>query len=225
MSPQAGEMLVQQIAPRIRSLLSNSVAQVGSDDIDELTQEGIALAATLLSSAQARGKKLSPGTVSYDAAKLVRQGRRSTGLSTTDVMHPATQIAGRSRMVSLDASIGTESEADVILCLHDVLAARSADPSQEAAKRLDWKPLVAALDSKSREVLLCLVQGGELTSLVPKLKRSRSALQQDKASLARLVREHLGQDILRQVQELPRWLINVTANRERLACRIERQIA
>jgi hypothetical protein len=40
-----------------------------------------------------------------------------------------------------------------------------------------------------------------------------------------LVREHLGQDILRQVQELPRWVINVAANRERLACRVERQIA
>jgi hypothetical protein len=111
------------------------------------------------------------------------------------------------------------------LSLHDVLAGRSADPSQEAAKRLDWKALVAALDSKSREVLLCLVEGGELTSLVPKLKRSRSALQQDKHCLARLVREHLGQDILRQVQELPRWLINVAASRERLACRVERQLA
>ena len=218
-------MLIQEIAPRIRSLLSNSVAQVGSDDIGELAQDGIAMAATLLTSAQARGKKVSAGTVSYYAAKLVRQGRRSTGQSTTDVMHPATQIAGRSRMMSLDAPVGGETEADDILCLHDVLAARSSDPSQEAAKRLDWAPLVAALDAKTREVLFCLVQGGELTSLVPKLKRSRSALQQDKRFLARLVREHLGQDILRQVQELPRWLINVTANRERLACRVERQSA
>src|SRR5258708_31370339 len=121
MNPQAGEMLVQQIAPRIRSLLSNSAAQVGSDDIGELAQEGIALAATLLSSAQARGKKVSAGTVSYYAAKLVRQGRRSTGQSTTDVMHPATPIAGRSRMMSLDTSVCTEPEADGIQCLYDVL--------------------------------------------------------------------------------------------------------
>src|ERR1044071_4096415 len=157
----------------------------------------------MLSSAQARGKKLSPGTVSYYAAKLVRQGRRSTGLSTTDVMHPATQIAGRSRMVSLDAPVSTEAETDDILCLHDVLAARSADPSQEAAKRLDWAPLISALDAPTREVLLCLVEGAELTSLVPKLKRNRSGLQQDKNGLAQLVREHLGQDILSQGQEAP----------------------
>ena len=64
-------MLVQQIAPRIRSLLGNSAAQVGSDDIGELTQDGIAIAATLLTSAQARGKKVSAGTISYYAAKLV----------------------------------------------------------------------------------------------------------------------------------------------------------
>ncbi|MGH7973392.1 MAG: hypothetical protein ACREIC_32140 [Limisphaerales bacterium] len=225
MNPHAAEMLVEQIAPRIRSLLGNSVAQVGSEDIDELAQDGIAVAATLLTSAQARGKTVSAGTISYYAAKIVRQGRRSTGQSTTDVMHPATQIAGRSRMVSLDEPLGTEAESEDALCLHDMLAARSADPGHEAAKRLDWQPLVAALDAKAREVLLCLVEGGELTSLVPKLKRSRSSLQSDKARLACLVREHLGQDILQQVQESPRWVINVTAKRERLACRIENQTA
>jgi hypothetical protein len=109
--------------------------------------------------------------------------------------------------------------------LHDIMAASNADPSQETAKRLDWKPLVAALDTTTREVLLCLATGAELTTLVPKLKRSRSAIQQNKQCLARLVREHLGEDILRQAQELPRWFTNVTANRQRLACRIERQLA
>ena len=108
MSPQAGEMLVQQIAPRIRSLLSHSPAQVGSEDI---------------------------------------------------------------------------------------------------------------------AVLLCLLEGAELTTLVPKLKRSRSALQGDKQCLAKLVREHLGQDILSQVQESPRWMDTVSAYREKLACRYERQAA
>src|SRR5207302_1217634 len=124
-----------------------------------------------------------------------------------------------------DQPIAGEAESDGILSLHDIMAASNADPSQEAAKRLDWKPLIASLDATTREVLLCLATGAKLTTLVPKLKRSRSALQQNKQCLARLVRERLGQDILRQVQELPSWLINVTANRQRLACRIERQLA
>ena len=225
MSPQAAKLLVQEIAPRIRNSIANSVPQVGSEDIAELTQDGIAIAARLLSSAEARGKKVSAGNVSYYSTKLIREGRRSTGQSRTDVLHPGTQISGRSRVISLDEPVGGQAESDDIMCLHDVLAARSADPSQEAAKRLDWKPLVASLDATAREVLLCLAEERELTSLVPKLKRSRSGLQADKSRLARLVQEHLGKDILRQVQELPRWAINVAANRERSVCRAERQMA
>jgi hypothetical protein len=48
-------------------------------------------------------------------------------------------------------------------------------------------------------------------------------LQGDKQRLAQLVREHLGQDILNQVQQSPRWMDTVAANREKLACRYERQ--
>jgi len=70
-----------------------------------------------------------------------------------------------------------------------------------------------------------LVAGADLTTLVPKLKRSRSALTGDKQRLAQLVREHLGQDILNQVQQSPRWMDNVAANREKLACRYQRQVA
>jgi len=50
-------------------------------------------------------------------------------------------------------------------------------------------------------------------------------LQQDKQRLARLVCEHLGQDILLQIQAQPRWMDNVAAHREKLACRYERQVA
>jgi len=198
---------------------------VGTDDIGELVQDGIAIAAALLSSADARGKHISAGNVSYFAVKLVRQGWRSTGQSRTDVMHPLTQISGRCKVTSLDAPIAEETKSDETLCLHDILATDSADPSQEAAKRLDWEPLLAALDATTRPVLLCLVAGVELTTLVPKLKRSRSAIQSDTHRLAGMVSDHLGDDILRQVQELPRWVINITANRQRLACRVERQIA
>jgi hypothetical protein len=222
MSPKAGELLVQEIAPRIRNSLASSVPQVGAEDIGELVQDGIATAAALLDSAEARGKKVSAGNVAYYAVGLVRQGRRSTGQSRTDVMSPGTQIAGRCRLESLDQPIAGESEGDDILCLHDVLAAHSADPSQEAAKRLDWVPLVDSLDDNARQVLKCLVEGKDLTSLVPKLKRSRSALQNDKERLARLAIEHLGADILVEVQRLPQWRDNLVASRQKMSCRYER---
>ena len=211
--------MVQEIAPRIHSFIASSVTQVGADDIGELVQDGIATAAAMLASAEARGKKVTAGNVAYYAVGLVRQGRRSYGGSTTDVLSPGTQIAGRCRLESLDQPIAGEAESGDVMCLHDVLAAHSADPSQEAAKRLDWAPLVEALDAAALAVLLCLVEGGQLTSLVPKLKRSRSALQNDKEKLARLAIEHLGPDILTEVQRLPQWKDNLVASRQKMAIR------
>ena len=224
MSPKAGEMLVHDIVPRIRYSVSNSVPQVGADDVGELVADGIAIAAALLASAERRGKKVSAGNVNYYAMRLLRQGRRSTGQSTTDVMSPGTQITGRSRLTSMEEPVAGEAEGDD-MCLHDVLAAKTEDPATAATRRLDWAPLVASLDGAVREVLLCLVDAGELTTLVRKLRRSRSSLQTDKKRLAGLVREHLGNDILRQVQEQPRWRDDVQAGRERSACRYERQPA
>ena len=45
-----------------------------------------------------------------------------------------------------------------------------------------------------------------------------------KRRLAQLVREHLGADILAEVQRLPQWRDNLVANRERLACRYARSL-
>ncbi len=175
MSPQSAELLVQHIAPRLRSSLSKA-PQVGADDLGELTQDGLALAAALLASAEARRKPVSAGTISYYAVKLLKQGRRSTGQSTTDVLAPRTQLAGRSHRVSLDAALTEEVPGEEPLCLHEVLAAQADDPAQMAGRRLDWQRLSALLDPKARAVLTCLATGEDLTTLVPKLKRSRSAL-------------------------------------------------
>jgi hypothetical protein len=222
MSPQSELLLVEQIAPRIRSSLSNA-PQIGTDDLDELTQDGLVLAVRLLTSAQSRGKQVSVGNISYYSSRLLRQGRRSTGLSKTDPLHPAAQISGRCSLMSLDAPLSSETDGEPIMCLHDVLASRTEDPATSASRRLDWAQLVPLLDGNAREVLVCLSKGEDLTTLVPKLKRSRAALQIDKQHLAALVREHLGQEILLQVQEQPRWRDDVQANREKLVCRNARQ--
>ena len=42
MSPQAGLMLVEEIAPRLRSAIPNAVRRVGAEDSEELVQDGIA---------------------------------------------------------------------------------------------------------------------------------------------------------------------------------------
>ena len=73
--------------------------------------------------------------------------------------------------------------------------------------------------------LHCLMAGEDLTTLVPKLKRSRSSLQNDKERLARLALEHLGADILTEVQRSPQWRDSIVAGREKRACRFARSLA
>lgn len=133
-------------------------------------------------------------------------------------------MAARCRLESLDQPIAGEAEGDD-LCLHDVLAAGSADPAVEAAKQLDWVTLFGSLDAVAGKDLHCLMAGEDLTTLVPKPQRSRSSLQLDRMRLARLAIEHLGADILTEVQRLPQWRDNIVAGREKMACRDARSLA
>jgi hypothetical protein len=134
-------------------------------------------------------------------------------------------LSGRSRLHSLDEPAAGEEGNDEALTLGDMLAGRADDPAVDAGRRLDWEALVAKLDRVTRAILRALADGQELTRLVPGLGRSRSTLQTHKQRLARLIRECLGQDILRQVQELPIWHDGVHASREKAARRWERQVA
>jgi hypothetical protein len=109
--------------------------------------------------------------------------------------------------------------------LGEMLAGRVENPAIAASRRMDWEQLVAKLDRVTPAILHALADGQELTRLVPGLGRSRSTLQTHKQRLAWLIRECLGQDILRQVQELPGWQDGVHASREKAACRWERKVA
>jgi hypothetical protein len=218
------QFILQEVQPRLKAAIAQSVPLVGAEDVQELVQDGTVIALRLLDSATRSGRKVTGGNLAFYTVKMLRSGRRSTGERRNDPLHPKAQLNGTCSVQSLDEPVGL-GEADEPLTLGESLAARTEDPSVTATRRLDWEPLVAALDPTAREVLGCLVEGEDLTTLVPKLRRSRSALQQDKERLARLVCEHLGQDILLQIQGHPRWMDNVAANREKLACRYERQAA
>jgi hypothetical protein len=77
--------------------------------------------------------------------------------------------------------------------------------------------VVESLDRTARAILTALVEGRELTLLVRRLKRSRTALHYDK--------ERLGHDILQQVQARPAWQNSLEAVQERLTCRADRRAA
>ena len=224
MTPKNEQLLVEQIAPRIRGSLGNA-AQVGADDFGEMAQDGIAIAASMLASAEARGKSVSPGNVAFYATKLVRSGRRSGGQSTTDVMSPGTQITGRSRVLSLEEPVKYEEGSEEPLVLGEVLASEAEDPSATGARNLDWQAFTETLDELARNILQCLADERPLLEVAHAAGVSRSTIQTHKNKLTAAVQAFMGPELMQELQRPPQWRINVRAVREKLACRYARALA
>ena len=79
MSPIAGSLLVDEIIPRLQNSIPMSVSRFGSEDIEELVQDGTVMAAQILISAESKGKSVSAGNVVFYTIRLLQSGRRSTG--------------------------------------------------------------------------------------------------------------------------------------------------
>jgi len=88
MSPQAGWILQEEIAPRIAGAVPRSILCVGAEDSQELVHDGIAMAAKMVDSLEQRGKldKVTPGNVAYYTLQHLKSGRRANGSSRVDVM-------------------------------------------------------------------------------------------------------------------------------------------
>lgn len=216
------EYMLREVAPRLRAGIGSSIPRASGEDDSELLQDGLVIALGLLRSAQTKGKTVSPGNIAYYTIKNLRAGRRSTGFRKNDPLHAAGQL-NQCRVYSLHEPVPAEGGED--LTLSDVLASRADDPSAEAGRRLDWQVLTLKLDDAAKAILRALAEGSELMRLVSPLKLSRSTLQTRKEKLAAKVRECLGDDILREVQEPPGWRHGLDATREKLACRWARLAA
>ena len=219
MSPQAGDLLLNQIVPRLHRSLSYNSPPFRIDDADELLQDATAIAAQLLDAVERNGKTVTPGNIAWYAGLQIRSGRRSTGHHRNDVMHPAARMA----VISLDAPMQAE-EGDECLSLGDVLTTDAEDPSETGARNLDWAALMEKLDRMGREILRAMAEEIPLREVAVRFGVSRSKIQDRRNQLTRTAREFLGEDVLAQSQQRPRWRDNVGAERERRACRIERRM-
>ena len=81
MSPAAGDLLVEHIAPRLRSAIPNCVYPVGAEDAEELVQDAIVIAAKMLDNVERSGKSVTPGNIALlcDFAYEVRQAQSVSG--------------------------------------------------------------------------------------------------------------------------------------------------
>ncbi len=137
-------------------------------------------------------------------------------------MHPATQMAGRSRMHSLEEIVGYDEVSGEPLILGEVLASEAEDPSATGARNLDWQAFVKTLDELALGILEYLAEGRPLRDLADAVGMSRSGIQLHKERLSAAVQAFMGAELMQQVQHRPQWRIDVTAVRETIACRFER---
>jgi hypothetical protein len=222
MSPQAGWILQEQIVPRLRASIPRNVHPVGSEDAEELIQDGTAIAALMLHSVEVAGKSVTPGNIAYYTLQHLKSGRRSTGSSGVDVMGVGTQLKGGTRLNSLDEPASLEPGGE-IFTLGEVLSNDQEDPSMAAARNLDWQTLLSRLSEREKAIVEYLLEGRSVSDVAVAFKVSRSLMQQCKDRLVNLISEFMGVDILVEVLRMPGWRNDLNSTREKLACRYERR--
>ena len=128
MTAQAGDLLVEQIAPRLRALVPKSVKPVGAEDTEELVQDAIVIAAQMLHRVELSGKKFTPGNIAYYALLHMRSGRRSQSANRTDTMAPGTQLDHKSTVLSFEEEVGYDPELDAPITLGGTAGIRARGP-------------------------------------------------------------------------------------------------
>ena len=225
MSSHADKMLTDEIVPRLRTMIPHKVSFVGAEDAEELLQDATLMAARLLARARANGKQVTPGNIAFYTMLHLRSGRRSHSASRSDAMGSRTQIVGHSRVTSMEAPVASdEASPEEPLTLGDVLASDAEDPSETAARNLDWEALIDTLDEKALAVLHCMADEVRLQELATRHGVCRTTVQGWRNQLTELVRTFMGADVLHMIQRTPQWRENLTAMREQMACRMDRRM-
>ena len=224
MSPYAGEILVSQIMPIITVTVPQTVRLIGSETFEELVQDTIVSAAEMVESCEARGKQIIPNSIAYYAIQRSKHGRRSYSASRMDALCPSAQLDTGVGLEYLDDdSVQIDEHENVTL--HDVLAAHDEDPSQIAAREIDWAEMLLNLDDRDIAVLQCTVNGDRLDALATKFGVSSARLCQIKREIGEQVKDCWGADALVNAMRVPAWNGNVNAAREKQACQHERALA
>lgn len=226
MSPEAGLLLVNEIMPIISATVPRVVRRVGSEDAGELVQDAMCSAAQMVEASEQAGKPLYPSGIAYYAIQRTKSGRRSMSAGRSDAMCPGVQLDRTVSMDSMDAAIEDDSTAEETVTLHDVLAAQTEDPSQMAARELDWSDLLQRLSDREIQLLTLTAEGGRLKKLARKFGVSEPRVCQLRRELGQRVQEMWGATALQDATSEPAWKErDIRTVRERTACRRERWLA
>lgn len=220
MTPHAGFLLMEEIAPRIKAA-SIYLPKVGADDAEELYQDGLAIAAKMLDAAERQGKEVAPSSVAYYTTRQLLTGRRSTYAGRADVLSPAAQLDGRSRLTSVEEEMN-DPETGESISIGEALACNDEDPSLAAARNLDWEAFLLAGDDMTGLMIGTFARGDTMRDLKGVTGLSDSGISARKRQMAARLLEHFGADsldaCLADAGRDPVWMADLIAEREAEAC-------
>ena len=134
-----------------------------------------------------------------------------------------TQLNGNTRLNSLEEVVASNEETGgEIFELHDVLSRDEEDPGTKEARRMDWASFLASCSARDQSIIQFLIEGSSCSVISRQLGVCTSTIQHRKKNLAVKILEFMGRDILIEVRKLPRWKDDLTATRQKLACKHER---
>jgi len=223
MSPAAGEMLMGQIAPRLRSAIPRIVKMVGAEDEEELVQDAIVTAAQMLDAVERNGKTVTPGNVAYYTILHMKSGRRSQCRSRADVMAQGTQLDRKSSVLSLEEEVGYDPEIDEAIRLGDHLASQHDDPAMAAGRNIDWELFIETHDYRYGLIIRGFAQGKALFDTAKDCGAGYSRLCQLRQKLIADLTAFMGEDAIADAAQIPAWKAHILADREHAACQADRR--
>jgi len=223
MTAEAGDILLGEIAPRLRSAIPRFVKPVGAEDSEELVQDGIALAARMLHNSEEAGKLAPAASVAYYTIQHLKSGRRSQCASRADVMACGTQLDHKSGVLSVEEQVGYDPELDEPITLGALLACHREDPSMAGARNVDWDQFLGSHDHRYGVIVTGMAEGKSLAESARVAKVSYWQLGQLKEKLADDLREFMGDEAIEDSLRNPSWRGNLVVDRERAACQADRR--
>src|SRR5579862_1256904 len=222
MSPEAGFVLMREIAPRLRSAIPNVVKVVGCEDHEELIQDGLTMAAQMLHSLEERGKVVTPGNVAYYCILHLKSGRRSQSGTRTDALAPGTQLDHHSSVMSLETEVGYDPELDEPIHLGELLTCSKDDPSMSAGRNLDWEQFLASHDYRYALLVQGMAEGVTRMEMARKCRMKYHRMGELKVQLASDLIDFMD-DPMEEAVKIPSWRGNLLVEREKAACRADRR--
>jgi len=223
MSPEAGCLLLDEIAPRLRSAIPKCVQKIGAEDDEELVQDALVTAAQMLDSVERHGKAVTPGNIAYYTILHMKSGRRSQCRSRADTMAQGTQLDHKSCVLSFEEEVGYDPELDEAITLGNILAGNREDPAMAAARNIDWELFIETHDYRYGLIIQGFAQGKALSDVAADCGTGYSRLHQIKRKLAEELLAFMGEQALEDAARIPKWRAHLLADHERAACMADRR--